>query len=54
MEDTRVGCPGKHAGREGDGGEGLGRHMEPGQKKPPEASGLCHEALGSCGADASD
>lgn len=31
----RDGLPGKHAGREGPGGEWLGRHMDPGQKKPP-------------------
>lgn len=29
------GLPGKHAGREGIGGERLGRHLEPGQKKLP-------------------
>lgn len=54
MEDTRMGCPGSMLEGKGLVGSGWGGTWNQVRRSPPEASGLCPEALGSRGADASD
>lgn len=53
MGDTGMGCPGSMLEGKGLAASGWGGTWIQVRRSPPEASGLCHEALGSCGADAS-